>query len=451
MSSLGPWGGPGGDHWSFNASLPIIEIVITLVRNNIHSISFRDASGYISGTFGGRDPIAIKRCEKKIGIHWPSEYLISISGTYGDLYGLSVIKSLSFITNLKTYGPFGTTSGDDTPFSIPTSNNNVVGFHGRAGYYVDALGIFVKPVDSHNGTISLGPWGGPGGDPFSFRVEGSWIKEIIVKQGGTINSIAFKDANGHYYGNFGGKDPNDTGVEKTVTINGPSELLKSISGTYGKYKGHKVIRSLSFITNLNTYGPFGTASGASFTIPIQGSLVIGFYGRAGYYLDSIGIIVQPSFVKPVDSHNGTISLGPWGGPGGEDPFSFRVQGSWIKEIIVEQGDTINSIAFKDADGHYYGHFGGKDPNDIGAEKKVTINGPSEYLTSISGTYGVYKGLQVIRSLSFITNLKTHEPFGTASGAPFTIPIQGSLVIGFYGRAGYVLDSIGIIVKPAFTN
>ncbi|KAI9071821.1 hypothetical protein K1719_046215 [Acacia pycnantha] len=225
------------------------------------------------------------------------EYLISISGNYGDYSGLLVIKSLSFITNLKTYGPFGTTSGNDTPFSIPIADSVVVGFHGRAGYYVDALGIFVEPVDPLNGTISLGPWGGPGGDPFSFTVQGSWIKEIVVEQGGTINSIAFKDADGHYYGKFGGKDPNDIGVEKTVTINGPSEHLKSISGTYGEYKRHQVITSLSFITNLDTYGPFGTASGTSFTIPIQGSLVIGFYGRAGYYLDSIGIIVKPAITN----------------------------------------------------------------------------------------------------------------------------------------------------------
>ncbi|KAI9082821.1 hypothetical protein K1719_035151 [Acacia pycnantha] len=392
-----------------------------------------------------RDPNAIKRDEKKIGIHWPSEYLISISGNYGDHNKVLVIKSLSFITNLKTYGPFGITSVDDTPFSIPIADNVVVGFHGRAGYYVDALGIFVEPVDSHNGTISFGPWGGPGGQDFSFRVQGSWIKEIIVEQGDAINSIAFKDADGHYYGKFGGKDPDDTGVEKTVKINGPSEQLTSISGTYGVYKGVQVIRSLSFITNLNTYGPFGTDAGAFFTIPIQGSLVIGFYGRAAYYLDSIGVIVQP-----VDSHNGTISLGPWGGPGG-DPFSFRVWGSWIKEIIVEQGDAINSIAFKDADGHYYGKFGGKDPDDTGVEKTVTINVPSEHLTSISGTYGVYKGVQVIRSLSFITNLNTYGPFGTAASASFNIPIQGSLVIGFYGRAAYYLDSIGIIVKPAIAN
>ena len=53
--------------------------------------------------------------------------------------------SLSFITNLTTYGPFGTTDSGQA-FSIPIVDSVVVGFHGRARYYVDALGIYVQPV-----------------------------------------------------------------------------------------------------------------------------------------------------------------------------------------------------------------------------------------------------------------------------------------------------------------
>ena len=77
---------------------------------------------------------------------------------------------------------------------------------------------------------------------------------------------------------------------------------------------------------------------------------------------------------------------------------------------------------------------------------MEIDGNLEHLTSISGTYGNYKGFQVITSLSFITNLTTHGPFGTASGTSFSIPIHGSLVTGFHGRGGYYLDAIGIHVK-----
>ncbi|XVE79531.1 hypothetical protein DITRI_Ditri14bG0066200 [Diplodiscus trichospermus] len=309
--SLGPWGGLGGDQWSYRASLGIAEIVLR-VEGNIKSISFKDATGKVSGTFGGGGNDPEDRGEKrKIEIQWPSEYLKSISGTYGSYKGLLVITSLSFITNLTTYGPFGTDSSE--LFSIPIADSAVVGFHGRCGYYLDALGIFVIPANSH-GSISVGPWGGPGGDPFSFRV-GSWIKEIIVHEGTNIKSLSFKDGNGHEYGKFGGNNANDTGEERTIEIDGHLEHLTSITGTYGNYNGLVVITSLSFKTNLTAYGPFGTATGTSFSIPIEGSVVIGFHGRGGYYLDAIGI-----HVKPRDREE-TISIGPWGGQGG-NPWSY---------------------------------------------------------------------------------------------------------------------------------
>ncbi|KAJ6958955.1 hypothetical protein NC653_037277 [Populus alba x Populus x berolinensis] len=85
-------------------------------------------------------------CDASVGwvlINWPSEHLTSIGGTYDYFSTLSTITSLSFTTNRATYGPFGTGSG--TPFSIPINNNTVVGFHGTAEHYLDAIGIFVKP------------------------------------------------------------------------------------------------------------------------------------------------------------------------------------------------------------------------------------------------------------------------------------------------------------------
>ena len=75
--------------------------------------------------------------------------------------------------------------------------------------------VFVQ-ANSH-GSISVGQWGGPGGDPFSFRV-GSWIKEIIVHEGTNIKSLSFKDGNGQEYGKFGGKNANDTGEERRVSM-----------------------------------------------------------------------------------------------------------------------------------------------------------------------------------------------------------------------------------------
>ncbi|XVF79052.1 hypothetical protein PTKIN_Ptkin14bG0188800 [Pterospermum kingtungense] len=435
MISLGPWGGSGGGQWSYKASQGIAEIVLH-VGGSIKSISFKDASGLVSGTFGGDDPDD-RGEEKKIEIQWPSEYLKSISGTYGSYKGLSVITSLSFITNLTTYGPFGTASSE--PFSIPISDSAVVGFHGRCGYYLDALGIFVIPANSH-GSISIGQWGGRGGGPFSFRV-GSWIKEITVHEGTNIKSLSFKDGNGHEYGKFGGNNADDIGEERTIEIDGHLEHLTSITGTYGNYNGLVVITSLSFKTNLTTYGPFGTATGTSFSIPIEGSVVIGFHGRGGYYLDAIGIHVKPM----QRDREGTISIGPWGGQGG-NPWSYVTYGG-IKQIDINVGSNIKSISFRDTTDLPSAIFGGNNPNDNGERKTVLINWPSEHLISISGTYGKFASMLTITSLSFTTNSATYGPFGKGSGTSFSIPIKNNSVVGFHGRAGHYLDAIGIFVKP----
>ncbi|XP_062114665.1 jacalin-related lectin 4-like [Humulus lupulus] len=448
--SVGPWGSrSGGDPWSYKPSSGITEITLH-EGGNIKSISFKDEDGFISETFGGHSPDAWDWGNKiQVAINFPSEYFKSISGTYGVYNDVpDVIISLSFHTNLKTYGPFGTSTASAKPFSIPMTHSVVVGFHGRSGYYLDALGIYVKPVD-RDGSISFGKWGGKGGDdPINFKVgSSSWIKQISVHHDDSnIKSLSFKDGNDRVYGKFGGKNPNDFGVEKIIEFDGVSEFLTSISGTYGNYRGLTVITSLSFITNLNTtYGPFGKATGTAFSNPIQGGVVVGFHGKSGYYIDSIGIYVKPA------SSGGFISLGPWGSRSGGDPWSYKPS-SGITEITLHECGNIKSISFKDEDGFISETFGGHspDPWDWGNKIQVTIDFPSEYFKSISGTYGVYNDVpDVIISLSFHTNLKTYGPFGTstASAKPFSIPMKDSVVVGFHGRCGYYLDALGIYVKP----
>ncbi|KAK8947202.1 Myrosinase-binding protein-like [Platanthera zijinensis] len=55
-----------------------------------------------------------------------------------------VISSLTFLTNRKEYGPYGSTKG--TFFSFKTSNGEIIGFHGTSGDYLNSIGCHVKPV-----------------------------------------------------------------------------------------------------------------------------------------------------------------------------------------------------------------------------------------------------------------------------------------------------------------
>ena len=70
-----------------------------------------------------------------------------------------------------------------------------------------------------------------------------------------------------------------------------------------------------------------------------------------------------------------------------------------------------------------------------------------------GTFG-YIGTQpsdVVKSLTFVTNLTTHGPFGDADlpdGTPFVVPVHdGGSIVAFFGRAEYYIDAIGVYIRP----
>lgn len=57
------------------------------------------------------------------------------------------------------------------------------------------------------------------------------------------------------------------------------------------------------------------------------------------------------------------------------------------------------------------------------------------------------GSPVIRSLAFKTNQRAYGPFGVTEGTPFTFPVDGGVIAGFWGRSGWQLDAIGLYVAP----
>lgn len=74
----------------------------------------------------------------------PSEFVKGISGTVGLYRSCKVIASLTFVTNVRTCGPYGL--GDGTPFTVPVEDNHsVVGFFVRSKTYLDAIGVYVQP------------------------------------------------------------------------------------------------------------------------------------------------------------------------------------------------------------------------------------------------------------------------------------------------------------------
>ena len=57
--------------------------------------------------------------------------------------GTPVIQSLTFKTNKNNiFGPYGKEEG--TPFNLPIKKGLIVGFHGRTGYILDAIGFHLS-------------------------------------------------------------------------------------------------------------------------------------------------------------------------------------------------------------------------------------------------------------------------------------------------------------------
>ncbi|PSR96896.1 Jacalin-related lectin like, partial [Actinidia chinensis var. chinensis] len=137
--------------------------------------------------------------------------------------------------------------------------------------------------------VVVGPWGGNGG---SYWDDGSYngVREISLAYGRCIDSICVVyDKNGKPVAaeKHGGVGGNRTAE---ITLQYPEEFLTSVSGHYCPvvHGGTPVIRSLTFMSNRRTFGPYGVEEGTPFSFSTDGALIVGFKGRSGWYLDAVG-------------------------------------------------------------------------------------------------------------------------------------------------------------------
>lgn len=106
-----------------------------------------------------------------------------------------VVHSLTFESNRRKYGPFNTEKGESIKFPS-TGENQIIGFHGRVGLYLDFVRAYVKPaLDSFIWTI-VSPFGGQGWDPWDDRIHNS-VRELVIYSLEVIESIQIEyDENG---------------------------------------------------------------------------------------------------------------------------------------------------------------------------------------------------------------------------------------------------------------
>ncbi|KAK1575915.1 hypothetical protein Q3G72_009459 [Acer saccharum] len=167
----------------------------------------------------------------------------------------------------------------------------------------EAVEYILRCRNVYQSSIGVEPWGGLGGTRWSYMPEGG-IVEIIINHGVIIDSLSFKSVSANNVAesssNFGGKGGNKT----QISIDWPEEYLTSISGTTIKYNNTEYVESLTFYTNWHTHGPFGYEKGTHFSLPVENRVIVGFHGRAGRYMDAIGVYqkaatsIQGQFMTP---------------------------------------------------------------------------------------------------------------------------------------------------------
>ncbi|WCJ35247.1 Jacalin-related lectin 3 [Euphorbia peplus] len=505
---VGPWGGQNGVRWDDGVYSTIKQVIICHGAA-VDSIQFeydKKGTSVWSDKHGGTGGIRTN----KVQFDYPDEYLVSVSGHVGCVvdFGPILVRSLMFESNKRKYGPFGIQQG--THFSFPLGGAKVVGFHGRSSWNLDSIGFYLKPlvqqypsnvvpyqqtyapsptyvgkidpaynselhinnlqvvVDSNPPIVrpvnprqasSNGPWGGNGGLIFDDGVY-TGVREVhLTRYGGVVSIRVCYDLNGQAI--WGNKHGGSGGIRlDKIAFDYPYETLTQVSGYYGStiLRGPTVVKSLTFHTNKRKYGPFGDEQGVSFSSNI--GTVVGFHGRNGWFIDSIGVHLVDSQISsdPYNKINEVIPVhgrvkellvnswasGPWGGEGGKGWDDGIFHG--IKKIFLAKGESIYCIQIEyDRNGQSVWsarHGGGSE----GTSHMIKFDYPREIVTSVSGYHGSYTGddyNSVIRSLTFLTNKGKYGPFGEEVGTFFTSSKTQGKVVGFHGRSGCYLNAIGV--------
>ncbi|KAI3781594.1 hypothetical protein L2E82_11612 [Cichorium intybus] len=150
ITQVGFWGtkSPGGpqNQWSFqlDRNHHLKKITVDhgdLIYSLIFTTEFRgvEKTSDKAGGWNGGDIVS------EVTFTWDEE-ITAINGTIdvsrGTFAGYTIISSITFVTNKRTYGPYGNVRG--TLFTVPWDKDSFAGFFGRCGYYIDAIGVYLK-------------------------------------------------------------------------------------------------------------------------------------------------------------------------------------------------------------------------------------------------------------------------------------------------------------------
>ncbi|KAF8093002.1 hypothetical protein N665_0393s0005 [Sinapis alba] len=228
-------------------------------------------------------------------------------------------------------------------------------------------------------------------------------------------------------------------IPQEFVVDYPNEYITSVEGTYAHVHSANAIciTSLVFKTSTGRASPrFGNHG---FVLQNNGRQLVGFHGRSGWALDAIGAHFAPDTSSSVWAPPKKLTA--QGGPGG---------GTWddgihcgVRKVYVGKDDScITQVKFDyvTTDGEL------EETREYGRLnqhlQEFLIDYPNEYITSVEGTQGLVGryGTTVVTSLAFTTSRgRTSRTFGATK---FVLEDNGRQLVGFHGRSGFLIDSIG---------
>ncbi len=298
-----------------------------------------------------------------------------------------------------------------------------------------AAALLILPARAQTAGVTATA-GGSGGTPFSDLdvPQGARVLEVHVYSGRYIDAVQMQYAlpdgrvvTGPRHGGSGGT--------LSVFRLDSDEAILALSGRYGDY-----IDSIQIHTSKRTSPLLGGSGGKrDYRVEVPAdNQAIGFTGRAGRYLDAVGLTHVPRMTAPL-AFTKTA-----GGTGGSEFADRQIpQGARIAQIRIRAQRYVDSIQAVYAlpggslyEGPVYGGGGGK--------LNVLELAEDEFVTGISGRVGDY-----VDSIVIHTNRRSFPSYGGSGGRQsFRIEVPGgNRVVGFTGRAGRYLDAIGLGYAP----
>ena len=294
--------GPGGDQFDdgITAIIPHVARVssLTVCHGDVldgfqATYTLQDGKSFVGFSHGMEN----SNCTKKIIDFMDNEMITRIEGKIQ--VSFRYISQMTLFTTIdgglpSVYGPFGTGTDQDTPFSMAGSP---VGFFGRSGQVLDAVGLYINstvPISLYEKTDPTGGDGGESFDDFSPDVENNPVRisSMIVNHGDRVNGIRVKymlpDGDFSVVEHGGLSKPFDGVLDFD-----DDEWITRVNISSGT---SRVVDYLYFWTTsssgaVRSYGPFGKPTATELNMTTIYGVVGGFFGRSGEQLNALGFYV----------------------------------------------------------------------------------------------------------------------------------------------------------------